>query len=39
MKIEQIEDIISWQKAKQLVILIYDWLKNENDFAFKNQIQ
>ena len=38
MKIEKFEDIISWQKAKQLVALIYEIFKDNKDFGFKDQI-
>jgi four helix bundle protein len=39
MKIERFEDIIAWQKAKQLTILIYKDFGNSKDFGFKDQIQ
>ncbi|MCB9361312.1 MAG: four helix bundle protein [Flavobacteriales bacterium] len=39
MKIERFEDIIAWQKAKQLTILIYKDFENSKDFGYKNQIQ
>ena len=38
MKIEKFEDIIAWQKAGELSLSVYEKLKNNNDFAFKNQI-
>lgn len=39
MKIERFEDIIAWQKAKRLTLLIYRLLNKNNDFGYKNQIQ
>jgi len=39
MKIEKFEEIISWQKGKELTITIYSVFKNCKDFSFKNQIE
>lgn len=39
MKIERFEDIIAWQKAKELSLIIYKQFKNNNDFGFRDQIQ
>lgn len=39
MRIETFEDIIAWQKAKDLTILIYQSFENTKDFGFRNQIQ
>lgn len=39
MKIEKFEDIISWQKAKELTINVYKTFEKHNDFSFKNQIE
>ncbi len=39
MKFERFEDIIAWQKAKELTIQIYRSFEELKDFAFKNQIQ
>jgi len=39
MKIEKFEEIISWQKGKELTITIYSFFKNCKDFSFKNQIE
>lgn len=39
MKVERFEDIIAWQKAGELSLIIYEKFKDSNDFAFKNQIQ
>lgn len=39
MKIEKFEDIVAWQKAKDLTLEIYHIFKNNRDFSFKDQIQ
>lgn len=39
MRIERFEDIIAWQKAKELTIQIYRIFSSSNDYGFKNQIQ
>jgi len=39
MKIENFEDIISWQKGRELSFLIHQVLKNNRDYGFKNQIE
>ena len=39
MKVEKFENIIVWQKAKDLTLLIYKYFKNNWDFSFKDQIQ
>lgn len=39
MKISKFEDILSWQKSRQLTINIYSIFKETNDFPFKNQIE
>lgn len=39
MKIEKFEEIISWQKSKELNILIYKTFNSCKDFSFKNQIE
>lgn len=39
MKINKFEDIIAWQKAKELNLLIRKNLANCKDFNFKNQIE
>jgi hypothetical protein len=37
MKIEKFfEDIIAWQKAKELTLIIYKNLQDNHDFGFKN---
>lgn len=39
MKIARFEDILSWQKSKELAIEVYALFKNEKDFSFRNQIE
>ncbi len=39
MKIERFEDIIAWQKSKELTVQIYKLFKESKDFGFKKQIQ
>jgi len=39
MKIEKFEDIIAWQKAKELTILLYKEFAESKDFGFKDQLQ
>ena len=39
MKIERFEDIIAWQKARAMTILIYKEFADSKDFNFKDQIQ
>ena len=39
MKIDRFEDIIAWQKSKELTILIYSLLRESKDFSFRDQIQ
>ena len=39
MKIEKFEDIIAWQKAKELTLNVYSDFQTVKDFGFKDQIQ
>ena len=39
MKIRRFEDVIAWQKAKDLAVGIYTEFSESKDFAFKDQIQ
>ncbi|HBM46001.1 MAG: S23 ribosomal protein [Parcubacteria group bacterium GW2011_GWF2_38_76] len=39
MKIEKFEDILAWQKSKELTLGIYKSLKNSRDYSFRDQIQ
>jgi len=38
MKIDQFEEIIAWQKAKQLSAELYLLFKNNKDYSFRDQI-
>jgi len=37
--IERFEDIIAWQKGKELTLLVYRAFSSNKDFAFRDQIQ
>lgn len=39
MRINSFEEIISWQKAKDLALFIYKLFKTNKDFGFRDQIQ
>ena len=39
MKIRRFEDIIAWQKARELTVQVYSAFVNSRDFGFKDQIQ
>ncbi|PKL18914.1 MAG: four helix bundle protein [Spirochaetae bacterium HGW-Spirochaetae-5] len=39
MKIERFEDLIVWQKAKELTVIVYSIFQNNKDFGFRDQIQ
>ncbi len=39
MVIKKFEEIISWQKARELNLIIYSHFKNSKDFGFRDQIQ
>ena len=39
MKFDRFEEILGWQKAKELTLSIYKNFSNCKDFAFKDQIQ
>jgi len=39
MRIERFEDIIAWQKARELTVVIYRLFETSKDFGFKYQIQ
>jgi four helix bundle protein len=38
MKIERFEDILAWQKAKELTVEIYLLFDSSKDFGFRDQI-
>jgi four helix bundle protein len=39
MKIDRFEDIIAWQKSKQLAVNIYSLFSECKDYSFRDQIQ
>ena len=39
MKFVRFEDIIAWQKSKELSLLIYREFKNCRDYGFRDQVQ
>ena len=39
MRIEKFEDILSWQKSKNLAVFVYETFKDNRDYGFKDQIQ
>lgn len=39
MKIEKFEDIIAWQKSKELTLKVYELFNINRDYGFKDQIQ
>jgi len=39
MKIQKFEEILSWQKSKELAVKIYRIFRDNKDLYFKNQIQ
>jgi four helix bundle protein len=39
MKIDRFEDIIAWQKAKDLTLRVYSLFTETKDYGFKDQIQ
>ena len=39
MKINRFEDIVVWQKSKNLATIIYKLFKTNSDYSFRDQIQ
>jgi four helix bundle protein len=39
MSIERFEDLLVWQKAKELTIIIYSIFRENRDYGFRDQIQ
>ena len=39
MRIERFEDIIAWQKAKELSVSVYSVFKDNKDYSFRDQIR
>jgi four helix bundle protein len=38
MKIEKFEDLIAWQKAKELAVKLYDACKNCKEYGLKDML-
>jgi four helix bundle protein len=38
MKIEKFEDLIAWQKAKELAVKLYDVCKNCKEYGLKDML-
>lgn len=38
MKAITFEELISWKKSRELVLLLYSVMKNNKDFGFKDQL-
>jgi len=39
VKFKTFEDILAWQKAKELAVIIYKLLRENKDYGFREQIQ
>lgn len=39
MKFERFEDIVAWQKSKDLSVSVYKQFESCRDFSFKDQVQ
>jgi len=39
MRIDRFEDIVTWQKAKELTVGVYRLFSESKDFGFRDQIQ
>ena len=39
MKVTRFEDLIAWQKAQDLAVIIYETYAQNKDWGFKDQIQ
>ncbi|MDQ3019696.1 MAG: four helix bundle protein [Bacteroidota bacterium] len=39
MTVERFEDLLIWQRAKELTLLIYKTFSKNKDFSFKKQIE
>jgi four helix bundle protein len=39
VKIDKFEDVIAWQKAYELTLLVYKLFRYNKDYSFKDQIQ
>ncbi len=38
MRIERFEDIEAWKNVKGMTLMLYEAMRDNNDYAFKNQI-
>ena len=38
MKVTRFEDLIAWQKAQDLAVVLYEKFNKHSDFGFKNQL-
>lgn len=38
MKVTRFEDLIAWQKAQDLAVILYKKFSDHNDYGFKNQL-
>ena len=38
MKVTRFEDLIAWQKAQDLAVMLYDKFSRHSDFGFRNQL-
>ena len=38
MKIDRFEDILAWQKAKELAVAVYQLFGEHKDFGFRDQV-
>lgn len=39
MKIDRFEDIVVWQRAGKLAVLVYESFSKNNDYSFRDQIR
>ncbi len=39
MTIRRFEEVLSWQKSRELTLLVYKLFEGEQDYGFRNQIQ
>lgn len=39
MRINSFEEIVAWQKSRELNVLVYDLFKESRDYGFRDQIQ
>ncbi len=39
MKIQKFEELVCWQKGRDIAVVLYKLFKTNNDFGFREQIQ